>query len=167
MRRHFVLLGLLVLPAFLACKHPGSGGDGGADGAASASASVADTASAAPSASAAPPATATVVRVGPPSPGVPCKAGDTNACAPGGFEELACTGGVWRITQTCRGPGACKGTGAAVACDVGTPLVGDACVAGAAAARCKNPQTAQACTGGKWTESVCVPPGKCQAGACK
>ena len=156
--RRLTLLVLIALVVPLACKKPEAGGDAGADGAASASAS----ASAAPSDSSSASATATAVHYGPPAAGNGCRAGvDTNACAADKLEELICSGGVWHVMQTCRGPGACTGTGAATGCDLGTPVVGDVCVANATNFTCIRRQVLHSCVGGKWTESLCTPPQWC------
>jgi hypothetical protein len=69
-------------------------------------------------------------------------------------------GGIWKILQTCRGAGGCKSDGAAIHCDPGNPVAGDACTAGAAA-RCVDAHSVLACTNGKWVSSLCVPPAKC------
>jgi hypothetical protein len=166
-----------------ACKllHGGAadgGADSGSDGApVAASASASDTpassssssssSSAAPDAASEAPTHAPVVHpAGPPAPGNACSpkdakdAKETNACAPGGFEELTCAGGVWKVSETCRGPGGCKVDGAGVHCDPGTPRAGDACPA-AATPRCGNVHTVFACKSGAWETSLCVPPSKC------
>jgi hypothetical protein len=163
-----MLPALLALPfVVLACKHPGSGGDAGADGAASASASVSDAVpDVAPSASASASATAHgPVGFGPPAVGVPCRAGtDTLGCSPDRSLELTCTGGVWRAMQACRGAGTCRGAGGAVTCDVGNPIIGDPCVPGNPPPHCV-PHAVQQCSGGHWTESVCMPPTTCRPNA--
>jgi hypothetical protein len=147
--------------------------DGGVDGAASApvSASQAPSVEPSPSASAADaeaPAHAAVVHAaGPPSAGNACASKDAKeavACAPGGFEELTCAGGVWKVSETCRGPGGCKADGAGVHCDPGTPRAGDACPA-TAAPRCSNVHTVFTCKNGAWESSLCVPPSKCAPNA--
>jgi len=103
---------------------------------------------------------------GPPAAGNACSPKDpreASACAPGGFEELACIGGVWKVAQVCRGPGQCKpGTAEAtgVHCDLGVPAMGDPCAA-SAAPRCASVHTVYTCKGGTWESSMCVPPGKC------
>ena len=105
----------------------------------------------------------TVHPSGPPAVGNACTAKEpreASACAPGGFEELACTGGVWKVAQTCRGPGRCKADGAGVHCDPGVPAAGDACLE-SAAPRCASVHTVFVCKGGGWESSMCVPPGKC------
>ncbi len=149
-----------------ACKllHDG-GADGGADAAPSASAAASETPAAsssasAPDAGAAP--THTAFRPsGPPAAGNECReAIEATACAPGGFEKLTCVGGVWKVTETCRGAGACKAVGTAVQCDPGTPRAGDACPA-TAAPHCSNVHTVFTCKDGAWESSLCVPPSKC------
>jgi hypothetical protein len=97
---------------------------------------------------------------GPPAAGNGCTGKEASACAPGGFEELACVSGVWKVAQVCRGPGACKADGAGVHCDPGPPAAGDPC-AESAAPRCASVHTVFACKGGTWESSMCVPPGKC------
>jgi len=144
--------------------------DGGVDGAASApvTASPAPSAEPSPSASApdaeAPARGAVVVHpAGPPAAGNACSSKDAKdavACAPGGFEELACAGGVWKVSETCRGPGGCKADGAGVHCDPGTPRAGDACPA-TALPHCSNVHTVFTCKNGAWESSLCVPPSKC------
>jgi hypothetical protein len=150
-----------------ACKKSESGAPGGDGGLGldaappDASADMASEAGAVASASAA----ATVARPvvhpsGPPAVGNGCTGKEASACAPGGFEELACANGVWKVAQVCRGPGACKADGAGVHCDLGPPAAGDPC-AESAAPRCASVHTVFACKGGTWESSMCVPPGKC------
>jgi hypothetical protein len=156
-----------------ACKLlPGSAVDAGREAAPAASSpepaadAAAEPSSAAASADAAAevPTHAPVVRpVGPAAAGNACAPKDVKeatACAPGGFEELACTGGVWKVSETCRGPGGCKADAAGVHCDPGTPRAGDACPA-TAAPHCSNVHTVFLCKSGAWETSLCVPPSKC------
>lgn len=106
---------------------------------------------------------AAVHSMGSPAPGNACtgKEGVNGlACAPGGFEELECGSGVWRVLQTCRGAGGCKAEGAVIHCDPGNPVASDACVAGSAP-RCTDTHSLLSCQNGKWVASMCVPPGKC------
>jgi hypothetical protein len=106
---------------------------------------------------------AAVHPVGPPAVGNGCNPKDpkeARACAPGGFEELACMGGVWKVAQVCRGPGACKTDAAGVHCDPGPPAAGDPC-AEPAAPRCASVHQVFMCKAGLWESSMCVPPGKC------
>jgi hypothetical protein len=172
----------LLVPAFggwalafvPACKMLGSPGpDGGVDAAASALAPDSEAPSAEPSppasaADAAAPAHGAVVHpVGPPAAGNACAAKEAKeavACAPGGFEELTCVGGVWKVSETCRGPGGCKADSAGVHCDPGTPRAGDACPA-TAEPRCSNVHTVFTCKNGAWESSLCVPPSKCSPNA--
>jgi hypothetical protein len=162
--RRLILLALLALPLPLACKHPGSGGDAGADGAASASASASETVTdAAADVSSAPTATAHgPVGFGPPAAGNPCRTGtDTLGCSTDRTLELTCTGGTWRAMQACRGAGTCKGTGSGVTCDVGNLLIGDPCIAGNPPPHCVA-HAVQQCSGGRWAETVCMPPTNCK-----
>ena len=151
----------------------GAGFDGGAD----AAASLPDAPSATPpgepspsasAADAAAPAHGGVFHpAGPPAAGNACVAKEGKeavACAPGGFEELTCTGGIWKVTETCRGPGGCKFDSAGVHCDPGTPRAGDACPA-TAEPRCSNVHTVFSCKNGAWESSLCVPPSKCSPNA--
>jgi hypothetical protein len=164
MRRLLLLIVVTGLPLALACKSPKKGADdGGAEAGAVPSASASDSSSAAAASASTP--TATGPHYGPPAAGTPCLASQPLGCSTDHSEELSCSGGVWRVMQACRGPGACKGTGAATTCDVGTPIVGDACVAGNAVARCVRKTSVQQCSGGKWTESVCMPPSSCHPAA--
>jgi hypothetical protein len=170
---HAPPLATIVLCAALsfagACKRPqGAGADAGPDAAPTAAApeggpEPAPPASAADAASEAPTHAPVVRPSGPPAAGNACAAKDAKeavACASGGFEELACTGGVWKVSETCRGPGGCKADAAGVHCDPGTPRAGDACPA-AAAPRCSNVHTVFTCKSGAWESSLCVPPSKC------
>src|SRR5580704_6443116 len=103
-------------------------------------------------AAAAAPTHALVRPSGPPAAGNACAprdAKEASACAPGGFEELACVGEVWKVAETCRGPGGCKSDATGVQCDPGTPRPGDACLA-TAAPRCSNVHTVFACKNGAW-----------------
>jgi hypothetical protein len=164
---------LSLTPFVQACKSAGSAGPGAAD----APADVAPPPPAAPEpdaeaapdaiADAAPtsatPHAAPVRPSGPPAAGNACapkEPKESSACAPGGFEELACSGGVWKVAQICRGPGGCKSDAAGVHCDPGTPLAGDACGA-TAVPRCANVHTVFTCKNGSWESSLCVPPSKC------
>ena len=92
-----------------------------------------------------------------PGVGSPCRPGpDSIACAPGGSpQELTCASGVWRALQSCRGPGGCQGAGSALHCDLGTPLVGDACLLSTPARCAAGKPVLQACQSGKWTETAC------------
>src|ERR1700722_15257511 len=154
-----------------ACKllH-GEAGDGGGEAAvtsasapatASASEAPAPSASAADAASEAPTHAPALHPSGPPAAGNECSQKDaketkgTTACAPGGFEELTCTGGVWKVSETCRGPGGCKADAAGVHCDPGTPRAGDACPANAPP-HCSNVHTVFVCKSGAWESSLCV-----------
>lgn len=151
----------MALPVVIACK-PGAGAaDAGADGAPSASAS--ESASA-PVQDAAPEAAPTVVHHATvPAVGIGCNPGaDSVACAGDKVTELTCGGGVWRALQTCRGSGGCSGTGSALKCEVGQPLVGDPCVVGQAPSKCANNQELQACQGGTFRDTVCTPPQHCK-----
>ncbi len=144
--------------------------DGGGDALIAPSPSAAASETPAPSSSAsaedaaaAAPTHALVRPAGPPAAGNACAPRDAKeaaACAPGGFEELACVGGVWKVAETCRGPGGCKADTTGVQCDSGTPRAGDACLA-TAAPRCSNVHTVFACKNGAWESSLCVPPSKC------
>ncbi len=111
---------------------------------------------------------AAVRAMGPPAPGNACtsKEGVNGlACAPGGFEELECVGGFWKVLQTCRGSGGCKAEGAAaIHCDPGNPVASDACVAGSAP-RCTDMHSLLSCQNGRWVTSMCLPPGKCAPNA--
>jgi hypothetical protein len=157
MRR--VALACLLLPVVVACKSSKGAGDGGAD------------------------AEPDVVLGDLPGDNTASDAGDTDGpaapahnvpvractngqtmCAPGGFEEMVCTNGAWKMAQTCRGPGGCKSDATGVHCDVGNPVAGDACTAGAPA-RCVGATTVLACQNGHWASSVCMPPAKCNATA--
>jgi hypothetical protein len=148
-----------------ACKLPhGQGADGGGDAAPSASTAASETPAASSSASA-PDAAAAPTHPfrpsGPPAAGNECReAIEATACAPGGFEKLACVGGVWKVAETCRGAGGCKAVGTSVQCDPGTPRAGDACPA-TAAPHCSNVHTVFTCKDGAWESSLCVPPSKC------
>jgi hypothetical protein len=166
---------LLSLPAAAlsfvpACKASRGEGDGGADAASSAqappvpSSAPLASASAADAAAEAPTHGVVVRPASPPAAGNACAAKEAVACAPGGFEELACTAGVWRVSETCRGPGGCKADGAGVHCDPGTPRAGDACSA-SAVPRCSNVHTVFTCKSGVWESSLCVPPSKCAPNA--
>ena len=73
-------------------------------------------------------------------------------------------GGVWKVAETCRGPGGCKSDATGVQCDPGTPRAGDACVS-SAAPRCSNVHTVFTCKSGAWETSLCVPPSKCAPNA--
>jgi len=180
--RRILLLATLALPSVLGCTklleklHPGETADAQAAASASAAAD-SDAGQAPPQATAAPSATAAETATahphvapvyhpeGPPGDAKPCEAGkDSTACTPDGFEELTCFKGHWKVVQTCRGPGHCVGEGASLACDVGTPQQGDACVANAEA-RCADAKTLLACKQGHWAASLCAPPASCQAAA--
>jgi hypothetical protein len=182
MRRAVRVFVLLAVPLFgvalsfvPACKllH-GEAGDGGSDvaapAAASASEAPAPSASARDAASEAPTRAPVVHPAGPPAAGNACSRQDaketneTTACAPGGFEELTCVGGAWKVSETCRGPGGCKADAAGVHCDPGTPRAGDACLE-ATPPRCSNVHTVFACKNGAWESSLCVPPSKCAQNA--
>jgi|SRR5277367_927713 len=167
------LLGIALVGAPLsfvpACKllhgAAGDAGDGGADAAASASAAPSESASSSASAldASAPTHAPAAHPSGPPAAGNACAPRDAKeaaACAPGGFEELACESGVWKVSETCRGPGGCKVDAAGVHCDPGTPRAGDACPA-TAIPHCGNVHTVFACKNGAWETSLCVPPSKC------
>lgn len=158
--RRLTILFLLVVGVPLACKKSDAGADAGADGAAaSATASASD---AAASASASASSTATAAHLGPPAPGVGCRPGaDTLACSADKGSELTCSGGVWRVMQNCRGPGACAGSGGGTTCDVGNLIPGDVCVTGNPPSKCTRRQAVMQCSGGKWTETVCMPPAFC------
>jgi hypothetical protein len=159
-----------------ACKMlPGFSADAGSDAAPAASSSgPADAGvTAAPSSSAIaaaadaatePPAHAPAVHpAGPAAAGNACapkEAKEGTACAPGGFEELTCAGGVWKVSETCRGPGGCKADASGVHCDPGTARAGDACLE-TAAPHCSNVHTVFICKNGAWETSLCVPPSKC------
>lgn len=151
----------MALPIFIACKPGAKGEDAGADGAASASASAS---SSAPVQDAAPEAAPAVVHhVTVPAVGNGCSPGaDSVACAGDKVTELTCGGGVWRALQTCRGSGGCSGTGSALKCEVGQPLVGDPCVAGQAPSKCVNTQELQSCQNGTYHDQVCTPPQRCK-----
>jgi hypothetical protein len=100
---------------------------------------------------------------GPPAAGIACAPKDpkeATACAPGGFEELTCTGGLWKVSETCRGPGGCKSDATGVHCDPGVARAGDACPA-TAPPHCSNVHTVFICKNGSWESSLCVPPAKC------
>jgi hypothetical protein len=150
-----------------------SGSDGGVDAAtiAPVAESAAPSAEPSPSASAADaaaPSHGVVLHpLGPPAAGNACspkEAKEAVACAPGGFEELSCVGGIWKVSETCRGPGGCKADSAGVRCDPGTPRAGDACPA-SAEPRCSNVHTVFTCKNGTWESSLCVPPSKCSPNA--
>lgn len=168
--RRLLLLALVALPlplSLLACK-PHKGGDAGADAdtAPSASASASDsTPDTSPSASASTAATThTGGHLSVPVAGNACIAAtETMACSPDRQTQLSCNGGIWRAVQTCHGAGACKGLGPATTCDVGNPVIGDPCLA-STPSRCTHGASVQQCAGGKWTETVCMPPKKCVAG---
>ncbi len=163
-----VLVLCVVLSFAPACKMlHGGATDGGPDAAPGATAEAGPeptaAASAADAAAEAPTHAAVVHLSGPPAAGNACAAKDAKdaiACAPGGFEELTCAGGVWKVSETCRGPGGCKADGAGVRCDPGTPRAGDACPA-TGAPRCSNVHTVFTCKSGAWESSLCVPPSKC------
>jgi hypothetical protein len=92
----------------------------------------------------------------------PCNPGpDSLTCTPDGLEVLTCAGGTWRLLESCRGPGHCKGAGANIACDPGEPQPGDACVAVRAEPHCRDAHHVLACTAGRWTESACGPGETC------
>jgi hypothetical protein len=163
--RRLLLLGLLALPLPVACKFPSKASDAGSDAAPSASASASDTPTdAAPQDAASASSSAHVVlHAGLPIAGGACNSStDTRACSPDHGEELTCTGGVWHAMTACRGPSGCKGSGASVMCEVGTLISGDPCFPGNPPAHCVNPHSIQQCSGGKWTESVCMPPSSCK-----
>jgi hypothetical protein len=166
--RRIVALVVLALPLALACK-PKKGADGGADAGPVADDTATSEPPPEPSASASASASATHAAarpIGPPAVGNGCAPGkDSVACAPDGFEELTCAGGVWRLMQTCRGTGHCTGSGAALTCDVGAPQAGDACVPATSTPRCTNASTVLSCQNGRWSASVCMPPAKCQPNA--
>jgi hypothetical protein len=158
---------LLAVAPFSACKllHK-AGADAGADGstdgaAAEAPSSPEAPAESAPSASASTPAHAVARPMGPPAAGNPCATKDVLACATDGFEELTCSGTVWHVLQTCRGPGACKTENGIVKCDPGVPRAGDACVVTSAVPRCLDPRSVLQCENGRWVSSLCLPPAKC------
>jgi hypothetical protein len=173
MRVRFSYLAVPLAVLTSACKllHE-AGVDAGPEAAAAASsAPEAPSASEAPEASAPAPSTSAAAHVGPhafgpPAPGNPCPAKDALACATDGFEELTCSGGAWHVLQTCRGPGGCKGEGAAVKCDPGAPRAGDACIVGSAVPRCEaGARSVLQCENGRWVSSLCLPPSKCQPNA--
>ncbi len=159
-------LALFLGLGLLACKPSAHGPDAGTDAAPEAAAtSVEAVPDAAPEAASSAVATHAGPRFGPPAAGTPCNsATETLGCAPDHGTELTCSGGTWRAMQACRGPGACKGTGASVSCDVGPLITGDPCVPGNPPPRCLNPRSVVLCSGGKWTESVCLPPSTCKPG---
>jgi hypothetical protein len=162
---------LLAAAPLFACKllHK-AGADAGADGSTDASAAEAPSASEAPaepspSASASASAHAVARPAGPPAAGNPCSTKDALACATDGFEELTCSGSVWHVLQTCRGPGACKTENGIVKCDPGVPRAGDACVVASAVPRCLDARSVLQCENGRWVSSLCLAPSKCQANA--
>jgi hypothetical protein len=103
--------------------------------------------------------------MGPPAAGNPCATKDALACATDGFEELSCSGSVWHVLQTCRGPGGCKAEGGSVKCDPGVSRAGDACVVASAVPRCLDTRSVLQCENGRWVSSLCLPPSKCQPNA--
>jgi hypothetical protein len=148
-----------------------AGADAGTEaGAAAASASAVPSASEAAEAGAPAPSAGASAHAGPhvfgpPAAGNPCPTKDALACATDGFEELTCSGGAWHVLQTCRGPGGCKGEGAALKCDPGVPRGGDACIAASAVPRCESARSVLQCENGRWVSSLCLPPSKCQPNA--
>ena len=142
---------------------PAASSPGPADAGVTAAPSSSAIAAAADAATEAPAHAPAVHPAGPAAAGNACmpKEGkEATACAPGGFEELTCAGGVWKVSETCRGPGGCKADAAGVHCDPGTPRAGDACPE-TAAPHCSNVHTVFICKNGAWESSLCVPPSKC------